>query len=1003
MDKEQRSRRKRGGGEMEGEVVSKVSEAIAAIDEAKRSDDVVLALHSLALLFFPVDTRTISGLISELYRDQLERSEGSSGDVRKARWKAFYHGAGFSSFSRVLLYAQKAVYDVFFTNGLATEVVQALVPSLELKGGGGGGHDANAIRANAARLLDLCLLENRGVLHIAREFNDTNKCGSFMDISKLAQLVASIPDKATLGTPKSLSPQYPHCQLFFKHITFQLLAAAEERSADLSGMAVSSCKNNTNYTFQFVGEMFARICRRGSVDLVVSVIIPQALKRVKSYLASVKETVREDAFKSEQSFEFWFLMFEVTRDQYAVERMAEQILRQLATEDVSSVEAYWILWMLFHHLLENHSSFRFLFAEKFLLWKVFPFCCLRWILQFAVLEFPPDAVSSTKVKNNSGLLDAVQRLSAVWSKLEFVQSAPLEQQLYITAALGLLLENMTREDLDSTKEVMHSLLEGVSCRLGNPSEPVRRMASNIALVFSKVIDPQNPLYLDDSCSTLSTLNSNTPGTVNADPSTSQSHERQREGITDSKRSAQVNGRSRKSSQYSLVDPDEIIDPATLNVEKISDDEDDDYESEDSESSSDSSLEPYDLTDNDSDLKKNITQLVDVVGTLRKTDDPDGVERALNNVENLVRASPDELCHIAGELAKTLVQVRCSEVAVEGEEETAEGKRQKALTSLLVTCPFESLDTLQKLLYSPHLDVSQRIIILDVMTDAALELASTKMITQKHKSQPLISTTAESQPWFMPSSKGISGASPWKEIADTETPLNWSHRYERTLPSNRGQMSKGKTRRWSSRLINLNANETEWSTNKFPIYAAAFMLPAMQGFDKKRHGVDLIDRDFIVLGKLIYMLGVCMKCAALHPEASALALPLLDMLSSRSVCHHKEAFVRKSVLFAASCTLMALHPSYVATALTEGNQEVLRGLEWIRTRALDITESDTDRECYTMAMACLQLHAEMSFQASRALESMEGALKTKSIELPSKSNLLNIKIPNSTKCKNGHGI
>lgn len=52
------------------------------------------------------------------------------------------------------------------------------------------------------------------------------------------------------------------------------------------------------------------------------------------------------------------------------------------------------------------------------------------------------------------------------------------------------------------------------------------------------------------------------------------------------------------------------------------------------------------------------------------------------------------------------------------------------------------------------------------------------------------------------------------------------------------------------------------------------------FDKKRHGADLLGRDFIVLGRLIYMLGVCMKCAAMHPEASALAPPLMDMLSSR---------------------------------------------------------------------------------------------------------------------------
>jgi telomere length regulation protein len=65
-----------------------------------------------------------------------------------------------------------------------------------------------------------------------------------------------------------------------------------------------------------------------------------------------------------------------------------------------------------------------------------------------------------------------------------------------------------------------------------------------------------------------------------------------------------------------------------------------------------------------------------------------------------------------------------------------------------------------------------------------------------------------------------------------------------------------------------------------------MLPAMEGYDKKRHGVDLLGRDFIVLGKLIYMLGVCMKSAAMHPEASVLAPSLLDMLKSRYWSRHK---------------------------------------------------------------------------------------------------------------------
>lgn len=257
-----------------------------------------------------------------------------------------------------------------------------------------------------------------------------------------------------------------------------------------------------------------------------------------------------------------------------------------------------------------------------------------------------------------------------------------------------------------------------------------------------------------------------------------------------------------------------------------------------------------------------------------------IEKALNVAEKLIRASPDELKYVAGDLSRTLVQVRCIDSTIEGEEESAEEKRQKALVALIVTSPFECLDTLNKLLYSPNVDVSQRIMILDVMTEAAQELAHATTTKPKALSRAQISTISETQPWFMPSSIGPPGVGSWREISGTGTPLNWSYSYERTLPSIPGQIKKGKSRRWSLRTENIQQHQLEWSQNRFPQHAAAFMLPAMQGFDKKRHGVDLLGRDFLVLGRLVYMLGVCMKCAAMHPEASALVLPLMDMLSSR---------------------------------------------------------------------------------------------------------------------------
>ncbi|XP_077212006.1 uncharacterized protein LOC143847166 [Tasmannia lanceolata] len=120
---------------------------------------------------------------------------------------------------------------------------------------------------------------------------------------------------------------------------------------------------------------------------------------------------------------------------------------------------------------------------------------------------------------------------------------------------------------------------------------------------------------------------------------------------------------------------------------------------------------------------------------------------------------------------------------------------------------------------------------------------------------------------------------------------------------------------------------------------------------------------------------------MHGYASALAPALLDMLSSRQISHHVEAYVRRSVLFTASCVLVALHPSYVASSLVEGNREISKELEWIRMLALHIAESDSDAECSTMAMTCLQLHAEMALQASRSLESADH-FKAKSVGITS---------------------
>ncbi|XP_017258407.1 uncharacterized protein LOC108227646 isoform X1 [Daucus carota subsp. sativus] len=998
--------------QLEKTLLNKVEQVISSINAAKHVDDVILSLHSLASLLFPLDSRAFSGSIDQRYRDQVLSTKAPSVEERENWWEVFYGGASFPTLSRLLLYdvalnwlpcfpisSRKHVYDVFFVSGRTSEVVQTLVVALQQNGN--GKLDNSPICSNAERLVALCLLESNGVLQIAREFSGS--CSSEglrdvqrkADISRIAQLVTSIPDKARVEAPKSLSSH-----LFFKQITIQLLNVAEELKTNFCNGKVVLHKTDVDGAIIFVGEIFSRICRRGSADVLLSKLVPGVLKYVRGFLL-FKADLSSNEIEPVPVSGFWSKIIGAIKDPYTVKRISEQILRHLATQDISDVEAYWILWLLFHQSYENQASIRSMFVEDFLFWKVFPVRCLRWILQFAILKCPPDAASLAKGCNR-GLVETMQHLVTVWSKREFVQSASVEQQAYITAAVGLSLEQMSKEDLDTTKDALQFILQGVSCRLESPSHLIRKMASCVALIFSKVIDPKNPLYLDDlspeekidwEFGTVTSENGSLASTnvIGKDTDEVKGYGALEKDVKTSRDGVSSEDTKRKKSEFVLVDPDEVIDPAVLNNELISDEEGyDDDAVEDSETSSNSSLQPYDLSDDDTDLKKNFSQLVDVIGALRKSDDADGVERALNVAEKLIRASPDELKYVAGDLSRTLVQARCFDSSTDGEEDSAEEKRQKALVALIAMSPLECLDTLNKLLYSPNLDVSQRIMILDVMTDAAQELSHARTTKPKALSRAQISTISETQPWFMPSSVGPPGAGSWREISRPETPLNWSHSYERELPSVPGKLEKGKSRRWSSRLE--KTDQLEWSENRFPQYAAAFMLPSMQGFDKKRHGVDLLGRDFIVLGKLVYMLGVCMKSAAMHPEASALALPLMDMLSSRALCHHAESYVRRSVLFAASCILVALHPSYVASALVEGNSDVSKGLEWIRTWALHVAESDTDRDCYTMAMACLQLHAEMALQASRAMESADSTSNGNIIGLPSNMSKETIKIP-----------
>ncbi|XP_050257059.1 uncharacterized protein LOC126702405 isoform X5 [Quercus robur] len=97
---EDSSERKR---EMETKLIEKFSEVIPAIKSAKHVDEVVCALHSLALLLFPLDSSLLSGSVDQRYREQVLSAKLPSEEKRREWWQAFYQGAAFPTLAQFLL------------------------------------------------------------------------------------------------------------------------------------------------------------------------------------------------------------------------------------------------------------------------------------------------------------------------------------------------------------------------------------------------------------------------------------------------------------------------------------------------------------------------------------------------------------------------------------------------------------------------------------------------------------------------------------------------------------------------------------------------------------------------------------------------------------------------------------------------------------------------------------------------------------------------------------
>jgi telomere length regulation protein len=299
------------------------------------------------------------------------------------------------------------------------------------------------------------------------------------------------------------------------------------------------------------------------------------------------------------------------------------------------------------------------------------------------------------------------------------------------------------------------------------------------------------------------------------------------------------------------------------------------------------------------------------------------------VEVLVRAAPDELPVVAPELARSLLHCKVPIWAAQDPSATskqqqqqqapdplpgvsaglsphAEVQRQRALTAVLSLSPLTVGDTVIAELYSPHLDQYQRMLILDSLAAAAVEMADPRKAPRLAAAAPgeapkllppaaaatkqPTALTASQQQQVLPSSRtAVNGSSQTEQASSAAAAAAPGM----VASSSRvwGKVSLAKQQQAQANaqagLSGPSGQPVRTFRNRFAPVAVRWASLLLQECDVRKHGVDLFGRDSLLLGRLLTVLGAFVEAAAATPAALPLSAGLLELVKAPQVSGHKE--------------------------------------------------------------------------------------------------------------------
>merc|ERR1712048_65672 len=134
-------------------------------------------------------------------------------------------------------------------------------------------------------------------------------------------------------------------------------------------------------------------------------------------------------------------------------------------------------------------------------------------------------------------------------------------------------------------------------------------------------------------------------------------------------------------------------------------------------------------------------------------------------------------------------------------------------------------------------------------------------------------------------------------------------------------------------------------NKFTNVAGAFFFPLANNIDRKLTCMKLMERDVLLLGKLVHTYGVIIQASAGLLILSSMAKCMFELFFI--IRYHKDQYVIQSLLFTMSMVLVYSPPSFL---LIELHAELIEFQSWLKV----LCNNEPSNECRYMANQCSQM-------------------------------------------------